>query len=693
MVYRSGWFATEPAELVLDGTGRVLACTRPALDLLGGTDAAVHGVDFPSLMADPAMWRRLTGDEASSRSYSRVTLHRPCGDPVDVDARVSVLMEGTEARFVVRLLPVAGAVLEYEWGMRMALAEGAPTAADSRVQRRVDLLHAAAVRIGGSLDVVRNAREAVDLLVPIFADYGAVDLTEDVLAGREPREFRDDIPLRRVAVSAATGPWPEGVHTVGNQVALGAQQIEHLRRGAAGVITDLGPLCEAARREPERYRPVKPPDATSVLVFPLQARGTVLGAIVLWRSGDREPFDLTDGSMAEAIGSRLALGLDNALRYTRERCTVEDLQRSLLPPPVSCLSASETAGAYAPASTADGTGGSWYDSIRLSGVRVAFVVGRVPGHGVTAAGAMGRLRSAVQTLADMDPPPEELLSHLDDLVTRIADDEQRRNVSGLSTLHGATCLYSTYDPITGQCLLASAGHPVPLLFRRGQDTEDVVGLRPGPPLGNGTKPFQPLKLRLRPGDVLAFHSSPSSGPGQDTERDHHYLCDSARNAARGTCPLTEAAEGLKDRLCRKPRAKDIALLLARVRRVAPDDTVFWELPAEPSQVAHARSLAAAQLTRWGLDEPVFATEIIVSELVTNAIRYAGGPIGLRLIRHRVLVCEVSDPSQSQPYLRRAQLSDEGGRGLFLVAQLTRRWGSRYHPGGKTIWTEQPLTAE
>ncbi|MFF0835839.1 SpoIIE family protein phosphatase [Streptomyces sp. NPDC003344] len=677
---------------MLDGAGTVQACTPRALELLGGADTAPSGLDLPSLVTDPAVWDRLAGAAAAGRdACARVTLRRPGGGRLDVDAQVSSLTGDGGARFLVRLLPAEESAREDAWGMRVALSDDGLAASDPRAQQRLDLLHGAAVRIGGSLDVTANAREAVELLVPVFADYGAVDLTEDMLAGREPGHFEHGTPLRRVAVAAASGIWPEDAYGLGEPITLDRVQAEHARLGAAGVIADLAPVREAARNDPRQTRLMLPDSATCLLVFPLQARGAVLGAVALWRCGDREPFGSADGSLVEEIGSRLALGLDNARRYTRERRTVESLQLSLLPPPVTRLGTAETAGAYAPASTAAGTGGSWYDVIRLSGARVAFVVGRVAGHGVTAAGTMGRLRSAVQTLADLDPPPEELLGHLDDLVTRIGEDEHREDASAPSALHGATCLYAVHDPVSGQCRLASAGHPAPVLVRGAGDAGDVVKLQPGPALGGGTEPFEPLELLLSPGDVLAFHSGPLTGRGQDTERELRDLCDAARGAAGGTRPLLEVAEHLRERLRREPRPEDIALLLARVGRVAPADTAFWELPADPAQVAHARSLAAGQLAHWGLDELAFTTEMIVSELVTNAVRYAGGPVGLRLTRHDRLICEVTDPSQSQPYLRRARLSDEGGRGLFLVAQMTHRWGSRYHPGGKTIWTEQLMT--
>ncbi|MFD3504174.1 ATP-binding protein [Streptomyces sp. NPDC058676] len=129
--------------------------------------------------------------------------------------------------------------------------------------------------------------------------------------------------------------------------------------------------------------------------------------------------------------------------------------------------------------------------------------------------------------------------------------------------------------------------------------------------------------------------------------------------------------------------------MTQVRRLPEDATATWEPAADPSIVAGIRRQVADQLTSWGLEHLVSTTELIVSELVTNAIRY-GAPVGLRLIRDQRLICEVSDPSQTQPHLRRARWTDEGGRGLFLVAQMTHRWGSRYTVAGKTVWTEQPL---
>ncbi|MER5475887.1 SpoIIE family protein phosphatase [Streptomyces sp. NPDC002734] len=559
-------------------------------------------------------------------------------------------------------------------------------------QQELTLLHASARRLGRSLDVTRNAEHVVRLLVEEgFADLACVDLTEPVRQGGDAATFVPGTPLHRVAVASVDGTWPPEIYQLGDRVRAREVETEAVGAGGTAVVPDLAALRRRLDTDPERMRLLFPATAASALFVPLFARGHVLGVLCAWRGPDQLPYGDSDVPLIDAVASRTALSLDNARRYTRERRTVEELQRSLLPPPVSRTTAAQSSGAFLPAGSAEGSGGSWFDVIRLSGARTAFVVGRVAGHGVHAAGAMGRLRSAVQTLADVDLPPDELLGHLNDLVSRMGGDEGHRPASFSGSLYAATCLYAAYDPVTGLCRMATAGHPAPLLARRGTDGVTRVDLRPGPPLGSGDhQPFEAVQLRLDPGDVLAFHCGPSDAAPSADAGDLRLIADSARAAADGGEPLEDVTDRLLHRLRDRPRAEDLTLLLARVDRLPDDDFVCWELPADPDQVVRVRGLVTSQLARWGLEEAAFTTELIVSELVTNAIRYAGGPIGVRLVKDERLICEVSDPSQSQPHLRRARLSDEGGRGLFLVAQMTDRWGSRYTPEGKTIWTEQAL---
>lgn len=560
---------------------------------------------------------------------------------------------------------------------------------------RLTLLHTAADRLGQSLDTVRNAEALADVLVPDFADLACVDLTDPMLRGGEPvpGDPGSGTTLRRAAVAEADGRWPARAHQPGDVLRVRDIGIDSLDATGTLLVPDLASFTEGVPPDSERGRVLLPAPAASALFVPLRARGHVLGVLGLWRGPGRRPYAEADVPLIEEIASRAALSLDNARRYGRERDTVVTLQRSLLPDPGARTSAAETAGLYAPAVTPAGTGGSWYDVVRLSGMRVAFVAGKVVGHGVHAAAAMGRLRSAVQTLADLDLPPAELLSHLDDLVRRLGESDRSQGPSLAGSLHGATCLYITYDPVSGECLLASAGHPGPLLVRRRADTASEPVPRPGAPLGLDAEPFEPAELILRPGDVLALYSGPAAGATAQTAPDLAHLRGGALAAASDDAPLALVGDRLLRELERTPRHEDFALLLTRVDRIPLDRTAHWQLRADLDEASHARDLVTEQLHEWGLEELAFSTELIVSELVTNAIRYAGGPIGLRLVKDRRLVCEVSDPSQAQPHLRRARMSDEGGRGLFLVAQLADRWGSRYTADGKTIWTEQIYPAE
>ncbi|WP_157873382.1 ATP-binding protein, partial [Streptomyces neyagawaensis] len=132
---------------------------------------------------------------------------------------------------------------------------------------------------------------------------------------------------------------------------------------------------------------------------------------------------------------------------------------------------------------------------------------------------------------------------------------------------------------------------------------------------------------------------------------------------------------------------DVALLLARTRALGEEQVADWDLEADPAAVGRARANVARQLAVWGLEELDFLAELVVSELVTNAIRYGRPPIRLRLIHDRTLLCEVSDAGSTTPHLRRARVFDEGGRGLLLVAQLAERWGTRHARHGKTVWAE------
>ncbi|MFB7091513.1 SpoIIE family protein phosphatase [Streptomyces sp. NPDC056296] len=551
--------------------------------------------------------------------------------------------------------------------------------------RRLRLRHRAAVAVGHSLDPRRIAQDIADVLVPGLGNLVSVDLAEAVLSGDEPPKAfgGGDLHLTRIAVRAEGG-WPADALQPGATVPP-LRDHPSVRRLQAGETVLVDRTTMERGLDPHRAALIIPDGAHYLAAAPLFARGLVLGVIALWRTRREEPFDERDADLLTEIALQAGLGVDNARRYTREHRAAVELQRRLLPAAAIRTSALETASRYLPAAGGAEIGGDWFDAIPLPSLRVALVVGDVIGHGLHAAATMGRLRTAVQTLADMELAPDELLGRLDGLVARLAAEAAPADRDTV----GATCLVALYDPVTQQCAIASAGHPPPIVTRP-QEGSEPVQLRPGPPLGVGGLPFETTTVHLAPGSWLTLYTDGLLDRTLAIDAAIRHLGQRVDELHRSGCSVDQAGHSLTAHHPRLRAADDTALLLAHVRSLRDDAIAQWEFPADPATVAETRTAVLAKITEWGLDDIAFTAELIVSELVTNAIRYAGGPVGLRLIRDNVLICEVSDPSNTQPRLRRASPGDEGGRGLFLVAQLSDRWGSRYQQSGKTIWAELNL---
>ncbi|MFJ7042018.1 SpoIIE family protein phosphatase [Streptomyces sp. NPDC101112] len=554
-----------------------------------------------------------------------------------------------------------------------------------RARTRLALLDRAGEHIGRTLDVRRTTQELADVVVPALADFVTVDLLDSVLRGAEPGPLGDgSVPLRRTGQQSVRPGVPEAVVEIGAvaSYAAGSPPVRALVSGRSWSEPSLDPRSAGWAKAVPGGREL-PADALglhSVMIVPIRARGITLGITTFFRRDRQDPFDAVDLGLAEEIVGRAAVCVDNARRYTRERDAALVLQRSLLPRRLPDQDAAEVAVRYRPADELTGVGGDWYDVIPLSGARLALVVGEVAGHGIDGAAAMGRLRTAVRTLADLDLPPDEVLAHLDDMVAKSARQEGEEGGGSVETV-GARCLYVVHDPVSGTCAMATAGHPAPTLVAP-DGTVTRPALPEGPPLGVDGQPFEAVELELPEGTVIALHTD-----GLLAEATPDALC---RALARPEPSLDRRAQRVLDALAPARPTDDVALLLARTRRLPGHRVASWEIPADPALVAEARKTTARQLGVWGLDELAFTTELVVSELVTNAIRHAAGPIRLRLILERTLICEVFDGGPTAPHLRHPRTTDEGGRGLFLIAQFTQRWGTRFLPDGKVIWAEQSL---
>ncbi|NUH43252.1 SpoIIE family protein phosphatase [Streptomyces samsunensis] len=635
------------------------------------------------------------GGPEGDRIQQAMRLARDTGESASLDIYVKLPNEQLGYAWQGHFVPLKDA----RGRVRGMYAVGLDAGVQHLARERLALLNQASTTVGSTLDVARTAQELAEVLVPGIADFVTVDLLESVLTDEEP-EFLPvepgfpppsrEVTMRRMAQHSVWEGAPEAVLNPGD-VDVYPSDGPHVRVLVTGESYMVPPGSDASSMDwvnfsERRMASTRAFGLHSAMIVPLRARGTLLGLAVFIRHQKPQDFDSDDLLLAEEITTRAAVSLDNALRFTRQRATALALQHSLLPQRLPEQTAVEAAGRYLPADTKAGVGGDWYDLIPLSGARVALVVGDVVGHGLRASATMGRLRTAVRTLSDIEMPPDELLAQLDVIVGRpIAGESPAEGEPEADT--GASCLYAVYDPVSRRCTLARAGHPPPLLAYPDGRVESVA-VPVGPPLGLGGFPFESVEVELPEDSLLVLYTD-----GLIRTRDGD-LDERREMLRRSLIDAPGSLEGACDAVLRTmlpDRAEDdIALLLARTRSLDCDQVATWELPMDPEAVAEARDLTTRQLSDWGLEEATFTTELIVSELVTNAIRYASGPIGLRLILQDTLICEVADSSDTYPHLRQARIYDEGGRGLMLVAQLSERWGTRPTSSGKIIWADQSL---
>ncbi|MGK5532139.1 SpoIIE family protein phosphatase, partial [Streptomyces sp. URMC 129] len=216
---------------------------------------------------------------------------------------------------------------------------------------------------------------------------------------------------------------------------------------------------------------------------------------------------------------------------------------------------------------------------------------------------------------------------------------------------------------------------------------------PDPPLGVASPPFAAHDVHLPDGSLLVLYTDGLvEVPGQDIEDGMTRLTRTLTTALRETAEPESLCDTVTRTLLPADRSlpDDTALLIARTHALHPDAVAVWPLPEDPVAASRARRHIRDQLAAWDLGELETTTALIASELVGNVIRHATGPVALRLLRSRTLICEVSDGSLTTPHIRHPSTLDESGRGLQLIAAVSQRWGTRYTTTGKHIWTEQPI---
>ncbi|WP_225826113.1 SpoIIE family protein phosphatase [Streptomyces naphthomycinicus] len=621
---------------------------------------------------------------------------------------------GLSARIVSQVLELGYPVLEFSqfdrvpvtpyWGVPRRLgriraeavvpqqrAAAAPVPAGAEqdleyvaVRERLEFLNEVSSGIGSSLDLGETIREVTSAAVPRFADFAGTHLRAAVLAGEgfpdgppdahtvmfrvwvehndEPGRWDDTVPVGESFAFPEHTPFYKCMVT--GEPVLIPKVTEELSERISGEFEkrDLRPLI----------------GGRSLLIVPLKARNVVLGFMVLMRRPDRAQFDDMDRTTGAELAARAGLVLDNARMYTYQENVADTLQDSMLPQVAPRMAGCDIATRYLPGTRLGRIGGDWFDTIKLPGSRTALVVGDVMGHGLNSAAMMGQLRTAVQTMAAMETPPAQLLRNLDDLARRLGDN------------YLATCLYAVYDPIRGELTLANAGHIPPVLVRAEDGGSELLDLPTGAPIGVGGVPFEVTRVKVAPGDRLVLCTDGLvEVRGSDIGEGLAALCESAAHPAAS---MDDACDTIIRALnTHGGRKDDVALLMARLNGIPGDHVAEWRLDADPREVARARRQVRERLLDWDLPQAVETAELLVSEVVTNAVRHGGSDrIGLRVVRTDALLFEVTDDEPALPAMCAAGPSDESGRGLRVVSRLAREWGASASGHRKTVWFEQTL---
>ncbi|MEU0603879.1 SpoIIE family protein phosphatase [Streptomyces sp. NPDC006393] len=548
---------------------------------------------------------------------------------------------------------------------------------------RLTLLEAVRSRVGHRTNVAAVCQELVEAVVPDFAGTADVEVIDDVVRGEEPPTVpvHRNVPLRRAAHRGGTSAHPAG-------------EVRRLPAGTpfSDALSDLRPrLVPLAEDDP--WPATGPPGADalrrsgahSLIVAPLALRGQALGVVSFYRHRYEEPFDQDDVAVASAICAHAALCVNNARQYMREWVIASTVQRRLLPRPPSPQATVELSPLHRP--DPEG-GGAWFDAIPLPGARTALVAGEVAGRGIAAATTMGFLRTALHTLAALDLPPDELMARLNDTAARLA--AERAALPPEDPLHRepftAGCAVAIHDPVELTCSIARAGLPEPVAVLP-DGTSAHLSVPPGPPLGAaGTAPFPATTISLPEGSTLALGTTALADEVLAATAPLRPLL-----ADTGTTPLPDVRDRVAGALTRARGTGEQLMLLARTKALPADQVLTTALPASPEAAPTARQATRRRLKVWGVDEETaYTAELIVSELVGNAVRHGTPPLRLRLIRDQMLTCEVADAAAGAPRVRHARTADETGRGLFIVASLADQWGTRYETRGKTVWARQPL---
>ncbi|HET9517527.1 MAG TPA: SpoIIE family protein phosphatase [Actinoplanes sp.] len=536
----------------------------------------------------------------------------------------------------------------------------------TQVTSRLHSLGELTSRLAGALSLDDVARVVLSYAMTSFDADHATFAVDDAAAWRSVRRVRGEI------LDETDERLPPLWRRVGADVA--SPLVTAASSGTATFQSDGEPLRHvAADRHDQRIR--------ALAALPLRTP-SVRGALTI---GYRDPHVWLPAEQAllRAATELIAQAAERARRFEAQHGTAQLLQRSMLPEHLPELAAFRLAARYDVGVDGNAAGGDFYDAFALPDGRLAMVLGDVAGHDVRAAALMGQVRAALRALALTDPAPGTVLTGLDRLVGSLGAESRNEELF-------VTVVYGLLDPADGTVVLASAGHPPPVLRRAatagGTASARLVEVPTGAPLGLGGT-WSTGTVRLDPGDTILMFSD-----GVVERRDQTLTTGLATLVAaaagsvsgdpRNLCSLaTSAVAGQTD---------DDVAVLAVEHAVTPSRSAAMVVPAEATGPSRVRQWMAARLREWSVPERVISAAVLcTSELTTNALLHAGTPahVHIDLSAERLLVSVADTGTRGTVVRAQTETLSSRGRGLGLIEELSDTWGTDPTVRGATVWFE------
>jgi serine phosphatase RsbU (regulator of sigma subunit)/anti-sigma regulatory factor (Ser/Thr protein kinase)/uncharacterized protein YigA (DUF484 family) len=455
-------------------------------------------------------------------------------------------------------------------------------------------------------------------------------------------------------------------------------------------ITDE--LINLAVPDPDARDVLRQLRVRSMINVPLSGRSGILGALQLVQAESGRRYSPADVQLAEAVAARVAIALENATLYEREREIAATLQRSLLPPHLPEVPGFEVAHRYWTASDTALVGGDFYDVLNVGPDAWAVLVGDVSGKGITAAALTGVARQTARAAARHAAGPSEVLEWLDDALKDQADEYGGQYCTAI---YGLLERGDAERADGWRFRFVLGGHPRPVHIPAGEAPR-FVGT-PGTALGIIPAPtFHETELVLAPGDTLLLYTDGVTDVPGPSALDDAGLLAFVADAMRETPEATVSAlyQALETRHARVARRDDTAILAlhhpATISVVHTRSDI--DLPALVSSPDRARRFVRDTLTP--LDVPgtsIDDAELVASELVMNSVLHARSDLTLSVERtNRLVRLRVGDLSAARPVVRNADPDATTGRGLLIIEQIASRWGTDLNRDGKTVWVEIDL---